>query len=292
MVYNSEPSIAKANCASPCFYKSILAEMIEKIRQINNRFEEISRDREALRLTNEEGKRRGGVCFKNLSSSSHLMNTDGIFGRNNDEKRTIDLLFSGVLCDEESKDQLRFIPITGMGGIGKTTLAQMVYLDPFVQSMFDIMAWVYVSPEFDIIRLTKEISEIVTGNSGNSFDGFSKIQEVLQKELPRKTMLLVLNDVWNIEPNDWEMLFFPSRVAKLIRVLVTSRSDVVVQALIKVTAYQLNVTPHRLHVLPEHECWKLFYNCVISDKNINQERWLIDFWLPNNQEVWWIAFSN
>jgi NB-ARC domain/Rx N-terminal domain len=268
MIDDSGPSIDKVNCICP-------AEIIEKIRQINSQFEEISKDRKALQLTDEEGKRKGGACSINLPSSGHLMNTDSIFGRSNEKKELIDFLLSGVLWDEERKEQLRLIPILGMGGIGKTTLAQMVYSE--LQSMFDVKAWVYVSPEFDIIRITKEISEVVTGNFGNSFDGFNKIQEVLQKELMGKKMLLVLDDVWSAQPNDWETLFFPLRAAKLVRVLVTSRSNDVVQVLNRVTAYQLNVIPHRLHILPKHESLNLFYNCAIADtKNINQETWLTD----------------
>lgn len=266
MVYSSGPNTAMVNSTSSCFSEIISVEMIEKIRQINSRFDEISRDREALHLTSEEGERRGVASSIHLSISSHLMNKDDIFGRSDDKEKVINLLLSGILWDEEGKDQLQVIQILGMGGIGKTTLAQMVYDDPFVKSMFDVMAWIYVSPEFDIVRLTKEVSEFVTGKPGDSFDGFSKIQEVLQKELVGKKMILVLDDVWNMQQNDWEMLFLPLRVAKLVRVLVTSRNDAVIQTL-------HTVTPYRLNVLPEHECWKLFEHCAFGGKKIAKKAW-------------------
>ncbi|KAJ4813409.1 Disease resistance protein RGA2 [Rhynchospora pubera] len=243
--------------------------LIEQIRKINGRFDEISRDREALQLTNEEGKKRGGASSINLSLSSHLMNKDDIFGRNDDKDKIIDLLLFGVLGDEESKDHLRVIPILGMGGIGKTTLAQMVYHDLSIKSSFDVMAWVCASPDFDIIRLTKEICEFVTGDSGNSFCGLSMIQQVLQEKLVGKKMFLVVDNVWNFQQNDWEMLFLPLRVAKLVRVLVTSRNEVATQS-------PFTVSPHRLDVLPEHECLKLLYHCAFGGKEIRKIQWSLD----------------
>ncbi|KAJ3705066.1 hypothetical protein LUZ61_008771 [Rhynchospora tenuis] len=261
-VSGMESNSAMLNHVSPYF-------LMEKIRQINSRFDEISRDREALRLTNEEGKKRGGTSSIKLSSSSHLMNKDDIFGRDNDKDKIIDLLLSGVLGDEERKDQLRVIPILGMGGIGKTTLAQMVYHDQSIKTSFDVMAWVYVSPDFDIIRLIKEICELVTGDRGNSFCGFSMIQQVLQEKLVGKKMFLVLDDVWNLQQNDWDMLFLPLRAAKLVRALVTSRNEVVTQA-------PFAVSPHRLHILPEHECLKLLYHCAFGGKEIRKKQWSLD----------------
>ncbi|KAJ4760944.1 Disease resistance protein RGA2 [Rhynchospora pubera] len=273
-VTHSISNSAIINYVSSYLSDSVSLEMGEKISQINSRFDEIARDREALRLTNEDGMRRVGIPSINLSSTSHLLSKDGIFGRSHDKEEIINLLCSGVLEDDEIKYQLKVIPILGMGGIGKTTVAQMVYNDPFVKSRFDVKAWVYVSSEFDIIRLTKEITECVTGKHGNSFDGFSKNQEVLLNELVGKRMLLVLDDVWDVTQDDWETFFLPLRAAQVVRVLATSRNEAVTEA-------SDTVSPYRLYLLPQRDCLKLFYHYAFGGEGMREGECSLD----NGKEI-------
>ncbi|KAF3436947.1 hypothetical protein FNV43_RR19700 [Rhamnella rubrinervis] len=60
------------------------------------------------------------------------------------------------------------IPIVGMGGIGETTLAQIIYKDIDGREMkkpFDFKLWVSVSNEFDVFRKTEQIAERVTSQT-------------------------------------------------------------------------------------------------------------------------------
>ncbi|XP_028071573.1 putative disease resistance protein RGA3 [Camellia sinensis] len=94
--------------------------------------------------------------------STSLFDEPRIYGREYDQRKIIELLVRG---DESSHNNIGVIPIVGMGGIGKTTLAQMVYNDETVQKHFDLKAWVCVSDEFNIMRITKAILESVTSQT-------------------------------------------------------------------------------------------------------------------------------
>ncbi|KAG8380358.1 hypothetical protein BUALT_Bualt06G0007200 [Buddleja alternifolia] len=59
------------------------------------------------------------------------------------------------LCGESSK--LQVIPIFGMGGIGKTTLAKNAYDDPLTMEHFHVRAWVTVSQDYSIQRTLYEL---------------------------------------------------------------------------------------------------------------------------------------
>ncbi|KAF7153586.1 hypothetical protein RHSIM_Rhsim01G0058700 [Rhododendron simsii] len=81
-----------------------------------------------------------------------------LYGRDNDKKAIIELLMS----EQSGSNKVGVVPIVGMGGVGKTTLAQMVYNDEMVDEHFEMKAWVCVSEVFDIVGVTKAILEFVT----------------------------------------------------------------------------------------------------------------------------------
>ncbi|TKY46669.1 putative disease resistance RPP13 protein 1 [Spatholobus suberectus] len=98
--------------------------------------------------------------------------------------------------------------ILGMGGLGKTTLAQCLYNDNEVQKHFDLTAWAWVSDDFDVFRVTKTIVESVTSKSCYNVN-LDILRVELKNSLKDKKFLLVLDDLWNEKYNDWHHLIAP-----------------------------------------------------------------------------------
>ncbi|KAK9929991.1 hypothetical protein M0R45_027053 [Rubus argutus] len=130
--------------------------------------------------------------------TSSFVDISTIFGRQ-DEK---DGLVSELVRGESRRSDQLVIPIVGMGGLGKTTFAQLIFEDAEVQAHFDKKAWVCVSDPFDVIKIAKEILELVEEEKTQdcSIVSLQKLLKSIQAHIKDKKFLLVLDDVWTEDP--------------------------------------------------------------------------------------------
>ncbi|PON72668.1 NB-ARC domain containing protein [Parasponia andersonii] len=135
-----------------------------------------------------------------------------------------------------------------MGGIGKTTLAQVVYNDDRVKEHFDFKVCVFVSDDFDVFAITKTIFEAVTSQTCN-INGLNKLQVELKKASKEERFLFVHDDVWN---NNWDGLKCPFESgAHGSKIIVTTRNE-------RVASMKDNVPPYHLGAMTDEDCWRLF----------------------------------
>ncbi|KAF2323760.1 hypothetical protein GH714_036847 [Hevea brasiliensis] len=180
--------------------QSELGDIHERLETILEKLEYLVKQKEALGLRENIGEK---PSWHKIPSTS-LVDESVVYGRDDDKEAIMKLLFS----DDENSNDLGVIPIVGMGGIGKTTLAQLVYNDCRVSENFNLKAWVCVSEEFDIFRVTQDILEEFNRKKYDT-ENLNQLQLELKEILMGKKFLLVLDDVWRDDYTDWDILQTP-----------------------------------------------------------------------------------
>ncbi|KAK9284023.1 hypothetical protein L1049_012282 [Liquidambar formosana] len=93
------------------------------------------------------------------------------------------------------------IPIVAMGGMGKTTLAKLIYEN---EEDFRLKMWVDVSPDFDQKTLVEKVILAGTGKECEPNLGRDQLEQRLRNLLDGRKYMLVLDDVWETNPLRWD----------------------------------------------------------------------------------------
>ncbi|AES69664.1 putative P-loop containing nucleoside triphosphate hydrolase, leucine-rich repeat domain, L [Medicago truncatula] len=187
----------------------------------------------------------GRVSHRNPSSS--VVNESFMVGRKDDKETIMNMLLSQR---NTTHNKIGVVAILGMGGLGKTTLAQLVYNDKEVQHHFDLKAWACVSQDFDILKVTKSLLESVTSRTWDS-NNLDVLRVELKKNSREKRFLFVLDDLWNDNYNDWGELVSPFIDGKPgSMVIITTRQQ-------KVAEVAHTFPIHKLELLSNEDCWSL-----------------------------------
>ncbi|PKI76349.1 hypothetical protein CRG98_003271 [Punica granatum] len=147
--------------SNPLVFRLKMGHKIKKIRMGLNK---IIAEKDAFNLnqqTNFSSSSRS--IWRETHSHVHVSE---IIGREMDR----DVIVKRLLCPDADKNPF-IVSIVGIGGIGKTALAKLVYNDERVKLHFDSRIWVCVSDEFDPkIILQKIINSKVTSAGGSRYD--------------------------------------------------------------------------------------------------------------------------
>ncbi|XP_025657420.1 putative disease resistance RPP13-like protein 1 [Arachis hypogaea] len=239
------------------FLNSQDRKMVTRIEEIIARLQDIASHKDILGLEKISVKNMSG----RIESTSLVQKSDVFVGRDQEREDIVKLLL-----DDSNDGKLSVIPIWGMGGIGKTTLAQWVFNDDRVQQKFDVKTWVCVGEEFDVLKVTKTVVEKATSGPCNLND-LDSVQLWLKNELAKKSFLVVLDDMWSNNYMAWKKLLTPFQCGTEAgrhggKILVTTRDEKIAN-MVKSHHHQA----HNLSVLNDEDCWSLFANLALLSKD-------------------------
>ncbi|XP_030475411.1 putative disease resistance RPP13-like protein 1 [Syzygium oleosum] len=251
----AEPDTSKARSLLPscCFRSSPRAFMFDRkmrstIEEMDRRLKDVITQKDTLNLRETNGNRSADRRQDKPLPTTYLPEPG--FVSREDEKREILKLLTGEEDDRTYAD-LKVIRIVGMGGVGKTALAQQVYNDARVTGYFDVKAWACVSDNFDVLAITKTILETINGHLSCEGKDLNWLQDKLKENLSREKFLVVLDDVWNENYGNWTTLLKPFQSgAKGSKIIITTRNLQVAEI--------AGAPPYTLKELSQDACITLF----------------------------------
>ncbi|XP_006352944.1 putative disease resistance protein RGA1 [Solanum tuberosum] len=211
----------------------------KKMKNIMKKLDAIAADRIKFHLEIRPIERQAA-----RPQTGSVLTEKQVYGRGKEEDEIVKILINNA-------QQLSVLPILGLGGLGKTTLAQVVFNDPRVTEHFHPKIWICVSDDFDEKRLIKAIVESIEGKSLSDMD-LDPLQKKLQKLLNRERYLLVLDDVWNEDQQKWDNL------RAVLKVGATGASILTTTRLQKVCSIMQTLHPYELSNLSQEDCLSLF----------------------------------
>lgn len=107
--------------------------MGHRIKEVRERLDGIAADRAQFNL--QTCMERAPLVYR---ETTHFLLDFAVIGRDKDKEKVLELLMNSSDDDE----RISVIPIVGLGGLGKTTLAKLVYNDQWVVGHFKKRIWV------------------------------------------------------------------------------------------------------------------------------------------------------
>ncbi|CAI0402579.1 unnamed protein product [Linum tenue] len=150
------------------------------------------------------------------------------------------------------------ISVTGMGGLGKTTLVKQVYDHGGVKKHFGVHAWIAISRSYKMEELLKDIVRQLLTSDRKSIPErvntmhVNELKTMIKDILINKRYLIVLDDVWHT--NEWDAVKYalPANDCGSRVMLTTRNADLAFALRIESEGKLYNLEP-----LPQEESWML-----------------------------------
>ncbi|XP_048550586.1 disease resistance RPP13-like protein 4 [Triticum urartu] len=251
---------------SPLFTHDISS----RIKVLNQRLDNIKERSAAFSFINlgsyddHGGKVHASLVASPSRETSGELDRSGVVGEKieQDTRKLVEIMLTGIKGGTSHGDgKVMVFAIVGVGGIGKTTLAQKVFNDEAIQSEFDKTIWVSINQDLNEAELLKRAIIEAGGDHSHAGNAKATLQRVLKDTLTGKKILLVMDDVWNNIA--WEDVLKTPLVNGATpgsRVLVTTRDERVARGMKAIPPY------HHIDKLDADDAWSLLKKQVAASE--------------------------
>lgn len=227
-----------------------------EIQRIKGEVEEVSQRRKRYKLDDDLVSRPSAATTIDPRLPALYEDVSRLVGM---ERPTGDLVKWLKDGEGASKRQLKVLSIVGVGGLGKTTLANTVF--HMLQGQFQCRAFVSVSLAPDINKIFRSIIRQVSGEdcaSGEDWD-VKELVDHIRNFLKDKRYLIIIEDIW--DQNVWTIL----KVALIksncgSRIITTTRKVGVAES----CCSDFNGRVYHLAPLSHGDSKKLFYKRIFN----------------------------
>ncbi|XP_057811911.1 late blight resistance protein R1-A-like [Salvia miltiorrhiza] len=166
-----------------------------------------------------------------------------------------------------NQTKLEILPIVGMGGIGKTTLARTLYQDSLILDHFSHRAWTTISQDYNMRSILLSLIQCIIGKEecdkhNGKRDG--ELKDILYRSLYGRRYMVVLDDIWSTKFWDEIRSYFPDYNNGSRIVITTRESDVAKYA-------DSKSLHHKVQLLSESKSWDLLSQIVFGEEECPHE---------------------
>ncbi|KAF7099232.1 hypothetical protein CFC21_100893 [Triticum aestivum] len=166
-----------------------------------------------------------------------------------------------IQTGKEVNNDIMVVAIVGVGGVGKTTLAQKIFNDEAIQGEFSKKIWLSVNQNFSEVELLKRAIIEAGGDAQLAGNAKATLHRSLKDALIGHKTLLVMDDVW--DHGAWESVLkipLANVAASGSQVLVTTRDEGVARGMMARWPY------HQVDTLLPEDAWSLLKKQVLSSE--------------------------
>ncbi|KAL8144367.1 hypothetical protein V2J09_017399 [Rumex salicifolius] len=243
---------------SKMYHFAFVVKSAHKVKDIRERIDAIAKDIKDFNFLVSTIGRDHPERTRRDATHSYVPSKE-VVGREQEKEDIVKML----LTPPAEREGVYVIAVIGIGGLGKTTVAQFVYGDNRIERDFDLRMWACINDFSCLDQVLVTLVESITEEKVEAL-ATEILQSKLRKEIEGKRFLLVLDDVWDEHPQRWHKLKILLDSGKPgSMVLATTRSVQVAQTLSAVEPY------YHLQGISDESAWILFKKMAFGWKHPN-----------------------